>query len=110
MVSKSLLTAFLIIGLTTAAFAADMRLIEAAKNGDVDGVRVLLKQKPNVNEAEGDGMTALHWAVYANNFDVAQVLVQSGASVKAQTRLDSSTPLLMASINGNVPMMELLIK
>jgi ankyrin repeat protein len=109
MLWKSLVTAVLVSGIVIPAFAADVRLAAAAKAGDVEGVRALLKEKVNVNEAQGDGMTPLHWAVYANNFDVAQILVKAGANVKAVTRLDASTPLLMAATNGNVQIMELLI-
>jgi len=110
MLRATSLIGILILTLATSAIAADVRLADAAKAGDLANVRALLKDKVNVNEAQGDGMTPLHWAVYANNFDVAQLLVQAGANVKAVTRLDASTPLLMAATNGNVQIMELLIK
>ena len=35
---------------------------DAAMNGDRDAVKALLKQAADVNGAQGDGMTALHWA------------------------------------------------
>ena len=45
-------------------FAAAVRppLLEAAKNGDKEELRALLQKGANVNVAEGDGATALHWA------------------------------------------------
>jgi len=110
MLGKSSLAAVLVVLVAVSAVAADMRLADAAKTGDVEAVRTLLKQRANVNEAQGDGMTALHWAVYTNNLDIAKMLVQAGANVKATTRLDSATPLLMAAANANVDMMELLLK
>ena len=35
---------------------------DAAMRGDRDAVRALLKDGADVNAAQGDGMTALHWA------------------------------------------------
>ena len=110
MLRTTCLAGILIMALAISTFAADVRLADAAKAGDIEAVRALLKDKVNVNEAQGDGMTPLHWAVYGNNFDVAQLLVKGGANVKAVTRLDSSTPLLMAATNGNLQIMDLLIK
>ncbi len=37
-------------------------LIDAAKNGDKAALRALLQRKVDVNAAEPDGTTALHWA------------------------------------------------
>ena len=41
----------------------DLRLIEAIQDQDHEAVRALLSEKVDVNTAEGDGATALHWAV-----------------------------------------------
>src|SRR5215469_3520309 len=110
MLRKIFVTNILVVALVVPTFAANMKLVDAAKTGDVDAVRALLKEKANVNEAQGDGMTPLHWAVYSNNFEVAELLVGAGADVKAVTRVDSSTPLLMAATNGNIQVMDLLVK
>ena len=61
--------------------------------GDKDAVRALLKQGADVNAAQGDGMTALHWAARAGDAEMAQMLVYAGANVKATTRLGGYTPL-----------------
>ena len=39
----------------------DLRIAEAAMQGDRDSVKSLIKQKADVKAAQGDGMTALHW-------------------------------------------------
>src|SRR5262245_53804516 len=59
-----LLGALLIVGGTRLITAAtgDTRLSEAAMNGDKATVRTLLTQKVDVNVAQGDGTTPLHWA------------------------------------------------
>jgi ankyrin repeat protein len=92
------------------AAAIDAPLANAVMNGDRDAVRSLLKQKANVNAAQGDGMTALHWAAFRDDLEVAQLLVQNGANAKAVTRNGSLTPMFMAAKNGNPRMIDLLLK
>ena len=45
-----------------AAVATDAPVAEAAAQGDLEAVRTLLRDGADVNAAQGDGMTALHWA------------------------------------------------
>ena len=75
-------------------------VIEAARRGDTEAVRALLKQGADVNAAEGDGTTALHWAARAGHAELVQMLVYAGANVKATTRLGAYTPLMMAAQAG----------
>lgn len=81
--------------------AADTRLADAAMNGDVAAVRRLLDEKVDVNAAQGDGTTALHWAAYTGQTAIAELLLARGADVRATTRLGSLTPLMMAAKNGH---------
>jgi len=92
------------------AAPGDVRLPEAAMQNDVNAVRLLLQQKADINASQGDGMTALHWAVYRDNLEMARSLVQAGADVKRGTRIGAITPLFVASSNGNAAMVELLLK
>src|SRR5262249_41108659 len=84
-------------------------VVEAAMQGNKDAVRALLKQGADVNTAQGDGMTALHWAVQKGDVDLAKTLLYAGANVRARTRVGGYTPLLMASKIGTGPMIEALI-
>jgi uncharacterized protein len=83
---------------------------DAAQTGDTDAVRSLLKQAADVNASQADGMTALHWAAMRNDADLAQTLLYAGANVKATTRINSYTPLLLAAKNGNAAVMQPLLK
>jgi ankyrin repeat protein len=89
--------------------AAPASLADAAMSGDKETVRTLLKSGADVNSAEGDGMTALHWAAQKGDVDLAKMLLYAGANVRATTRLGGYTPLLMAGKNGNTAMIEALV-
>ena len=89
---------------------ADTRLAYAAMQGDSAAVRNLLQQKVDVNAAQGDGTTALHWAVYRDDLEMAQLLIKAGARLGVTTRVGEMTPLFMAAKNGNAAMIDALIK
>jgi ankyrin repeat protein len=88
----------------------DIRLPEAVKSGNTLEVKKLLHTHVAVDSPEGDGSTALHWAVTTDNLALAELLLASHANVDAETRLAGLTPLHLAAQSGNAPMVELLIK
>ncbi|HXK05801.1 MAG TPA: ankyrin repeat domain-containing protein [Verrucomicrobiae bacterium] len=89
--------------------AADSRLSEAAMQGDSNTVRALLKQKADVNGAQGDGSTALHWAAFHDDLEMVKLLLAAGADVKAATREGAITPLFMACTNGDAAIVAALL-
>jgi ankyrin repeat protein len=99
MFGKSWIAALCAAGLLSAA--GDTRLSEAAMQGNSDEVRSLLKQKVDVDAAQGDGTTALHWAAFRDELEMVKLLLAAGANVKAATREGGITPLFMACTNGN---------
>jgi ankyrin repeat protein len=92
------------------ASGSDTRVADAAMAGDRDAVRALLKQAADVNAAQGDGMTALHWAASRDDVELLQLLVYAGANVRATTRLGGFTPLWMAAQNGSARGVDVLLK
>ena len=80
---------------------AESPVADAAARGDREAVKALLKQAADVNAAQGDGMTALHWAAMNGDVDLAQMLIFAGANVSATTRLGDYTPLYLASQQGH---------
>ena len=98
------------ISMSLLASAADTRLADAAMQGDRNSVRTLIAQKADVNVAQGDGSTALHWAAYKNDVEMAKMLLAAGASNKATTRIGSLTPLMLAAKNGNAAVVKTLVE
>ena len=92
------------------ASADDIRVANAAMKGDKEAVRNLLKNAADVNAAQGDGTTALHWAAMKGDAEMAQMLLFAGANVRATTRIGSYTPLFLAAKIGSAPVMDLLLK
>jgi ankyrin repeat protein len=84
-------------------------LADALEKTDRVKAGVLLKQRADVNAPQADGMTALHWAVYHDDGEMAKQLLGAGANVKAATRY-GVTPLAVACTNGNDAMVDLLLK
>jgi ankyrin repeat protein len=82
---------------------------DAAQAGERETVRALLKDGADVNAAQGDGMTALHWSALSNDVETAEILLYAGANVKAATRLGAYTPLILASRSGHAAMVEMLL-
>jgi ankyrin repeat protein len=103
------------VGVMAVAFASWLQaagpapVAEAAMRRDSDAVRALLKNGDDVNAAQGDGMTALHWAARHGDLELTRMLLYAGANVKAATRLGGYTPLLMAADQGHASVIAALV-
>jgi ankyrin repeat protein len=82
---------------------------DAAMSGDADRVVALLRSGADVNAAQGDGMTALHWAAYNGQVELVETLLEAGATTQVVTRIGSYTPLHHAARNGFADVVEALI-
>jgi ankyrin repeat protein len=107
-VMRGVLGALVLSALLSAAAGAPVA--DAAMQGNTEAVRSLLKQAADVNGAQGDGMTALHWAAMKDDADLAQLLLYAGANVRATTRIGAYTPLILAAKNGSATVMAPLLK
>jgi ankyrin repeat protein len=85
-------------------------IADAAMKGDLAKVRTLISEGASVNVAQGDGMTALHWAAERGDAAMAEVLIRSHASLRAVTRIGGYTPLHIASKSGNAAVVKALLQ
>jgi ankyrin repeat protein len=101
---------FLLLLLGSSALAQSNALLaDTAERMDRAKIGDLLKQGGDVNAAQADGMTALHWAVYHDDPKTTALLIQAGANAKAANRY-GVTPLSLACTNGNTEIVEMLLK
>ncbi len=101
------LTAILAVN-SASAVESESPLADAVKKQEHAVARALLKQRVDVNTPQVDGMTALHWAVYHDDLETAQLLVAADADVTVKTRYGVQ-PLSIACKNGNTAIVELLL-
>ena len=88
---------------------SDAPVADAAMRRDAARIRLLIKQGADVNAAQGDGMTALHWAATHGDVGEARMLISAGARVDAMTRNGNYTPLHLAARTGNAAMVKALL-
>ena len=84
-------------------------LIDAAKANDSAAALALIKDKVDVNAAESDGTTPLHYAVYHDDVALVESLLKAGAKASVANKF-GSTPLLEAAVRGNPLVIEKLVK
>jgi ankyrin repeat protein len=90
------------------AAAADARLIDAVRGKDVAAVKALLSTRVDPNAPQGDGATALHWAVHLDDLTTADMLLRGGARAGVANDL-GVTPLYLACNNRSSAMVDRLL-
>jgi uncharacterized protein len=96
-------------GAQAPSWAAAGTLVEAAKASDSAMALTLIRDKADVNAAESDGTTPLHYAVYHDDVPLVEALLKAGAKAQVANRY-GSTPLLEAAVRGNPIVIEKLVK
>jgi ankyrin repeat protein len=103
------LFALLVFGLAMTAAAAERSMVaDAAEQHNWALVRTLIGKGADVNAAQVDGTTALHWAAFHDDAATAALLVKSGANVNAVNRY-GVPPLSLACTNGSSAVVKLLL-
>ncbi len=87
----------------------ELKLVEAVKQNNRTAVQTLLGQGVDVNAAQRDGATALHWATYRDDLETVDRLIAAGANANVFNDL-RVTPLILASANGNAGIIERLLR
>jgi ankyrin repeat protein len=105
---------FVALGLTTLLITLpggppDSPVADAAQRGHIEEVRSLLRNGADVNAAQGDGMTALHWAALNDDAPMTEALVYAGGNLESTTRLGRYTPLHLAAKEARIVAMQTLL-
>ncbi len=99
MPSPTLALAWAVVAVSSTVASAGP-LVDAVKRRDAAEVRALLADKVDVNAREGDGATALHWAVSQEETTLVALLLDAGAIPGVANDL-GVTPLHLASALGH---------
>lgn len=84
-------------------------LIEAAKNGKLDTVMLLLKVKADVSKRDKFGWNALMWAAKSGSVDVLECLLNANPE-EVNSEIRGATALIRAATAGHAKAVELLLK
>ena len=85
-------------------------LIEAARNGDLEEVTMLIKKGALINYQTDYGYTALMWASDNGHAKIVKYLIEKCADVELSDTDISNTALLMASYQGHLEIVKMLIE
>jgi len=97
------------LGLAAPAVAAERAaLADAAERRDKAAVRSLLQTGNDVNAAQVDGTTALHWAAYNDDAETVALLLRAKANVNAVNRY-GVPPIAQACTNGSAAIVKQLL-
>ena len=98
----------LILASANSAVAQSAVANAAMQRNDAE-LRRLLEDGADVNSSQADGATALHWAAYHGDADLAELLLEAGADASAANR-NGSTPMWLAASQGDATMIETLLE
>jgi uncharacterized protein len=97
----------LTLGLSAAAQA--QTLADRIQAGDRKVALAMIAQGANVNQAQADGATPLHWAVYRVDQELVSALLRKGAKANVVSRYGAS-PLAEAVRVANVELVGMLLE
>ncbi len=107
--SVALLAVLLSIGKPAIGHTAGADVADAAQKKDIGALRAFVQRRVDVNVAQPDGTTALHWAVVWNSDEAITLLLRAGADVKAKNRF-GATALSESVSAGSAAMVEAILK
>lgn len=107
---RGLLSALALIGLYAGSTidAKELPLVNAIEAKEFETARALIPETADLNASQTDGMTALHWAAYHDDWDTAKRLLDRGANPTVRNRYGIE-PIYLAAMNGNADMLRGLI-
>ena len=98
------------LGAPVEAASDDVPLIEAVRAQDLARVRALVRQRADVNAPQGDGATALHWAVHLDDAELPSSCCWAPARGPARPTTPGATPLFLACTNRSGAMVARLLR
>jgi len=73
----------------------NIKISEAIFNGDLDKIKILIKEERSINIRNQNGDTILHYASYNGNLKIVKLLIENNADINAANNY-GKTPLSVA--------------
>lgn len=107
-ISRRAAVTLVVLVWSSLAFAGDV--FDAVQKNDLEKVKALLKDNPNLIESNDGffGGTPLRWAAFYGHKDIVEFLLTNKADVNAKDWTDG-TPLMCAASTGHKDVVELLL-
>lgn len=84
-------------------------IVAAAREQNIEKVKQLIEDNADLDEADGLGLTALHWAAIAGNRDLVNLLINRGANLNVSCPTNFNvTPLFLAQWLGHEDIVHIL--
>ena len=87
---------------------ATMSVIEASRTGNIGQIRAHLYWDSEINVADRQGRTPLHYAAEGNHLSIATLLIENGAEILSDKQ--ELTPLHLAVRGNHLPIIQLLLE
>jgi len=103
---------FVLLHITNVSAQSDAQILDfakAAKFNDVKEVKLLLSQGINPNTVDSNGNPMLVLAIRDRSYAVIEVLLSAKGMDVDLSDKNGETPLMMASINGDLPLVQTLV-
>lgn len=103
---------FVLLHITNVSAQSDAQILvfaKAAKFNDVKEVKLLLSQGINPNTVDSNGNPMLVLAIRDRSYAVIEVLLSAKGMDVDLSDKNGETPLMMASINGDLPLVQTLV-
>jgi ankyrin repeat protein len=85
-------------------------MVKNIKSDKTDLIKLMLSKRIGLSYTNNYGQNALHIAVDVDNYDTCEILLNGGININTETVESHITPLLQATINNNIPILQLLLK
>src|SRR5947207_8975252 len=107
---RSIAAAFVFtLALAISTWAADLGLADRIQSGDRKAALAMIAAGADVNQAQPDGATPLHWAVYRVDRELVATLLKTGAKPNVVNKYGAS-PLTEAVRVANAEMVGMLLE
>ncbi len=89
---------FLLMLFTSCAFTNEQKLLDAAGNGNLSKVKILVENGTNINAVDGWSGTPMMYAAASGHTEIVSYLLDKGVNINARYRLGTTAVMCAAQL------------